>query len=273
MNHKKKRTNPSSFNPIKGSWVFILLIVVVFPTVWIIVDGTNWFTQLGIRGIINQEPSAWTSAFLGYFASALAAVAGYFAVLITIYKQEESRHEDKRKEVLPLIEVKTANKNTGRADISKIITNIPISDTNLNPSNGAILELKNVGMREMYDVVIANVMCNLPSKPFLKVKVAPIIYKNSSTTIRLQPVMVGKFDPEVISIIPKGKSIVSAIEAIFSIEILYKDCYNNLYQQRIKISSTIDANILESNDDTSITYDQTRINNIGLLSAPKLMKK
>lgn len=273
MKKGKDKNYAKAFNPIRQSWVLIVLIIAVFPITWLAVDGLDWLTRIGVMNFISQEPSAWTNAFLGYFASAFAATAGYFAVLITIYKQEESRREDKRKEVLPLIEV---NKNSSSTDAGMlhIITNGDAEKVNLNPSNGALFNLKNVGMREMYNVAITDISCDLLDNQIQEIQISPIIYKGSSITARLQPIIIGDFsEKQTIDPIKKNGQITldPRIPTHFTINVSYQDCYNNQYKQKIKIETLVRANLLESKDDKNITYDDTTIKNIEILSAPELI--
>lgn len=89
MKNSKNRIKFSRL--IRQLWVPILLVTVIIPFAWLSIDGTDWLTKLKIRTLINQEPSAWTTVFLGYYAAILSALLGFIAVILTIYKQEESR--------------------------------------------------------------------------------------------------------------------------------------------------------------------------------------
>lgn len=272
MTRRKNKKHTKTFDPIRRSWIIIILVVIVFPIAWLIIDGTDWLTSTGIRNFINQEPSAWTSAFLGYFASALAATLGFVSVVMTIYQQEKSRREDKRKDVLPLIAV-SKNNSTSKAKVPHVITNESIEKVNLNPSNGDLFSLKNVGMREMYNVAITDIVCNLLDDQIQKIQISPVIYQGSSVTIRLQPVIIGDFS-EAQGIDPikeDGQMIICInIPAIFTISISYQDCYNNQYKQKIKIETSIGANLFED-EESNTTYDSTTIEKIEILSAPELI--
>lgn len=270
---KKDKNHTKTASQISRSWAIIILMILVFPLTWLIVDGTDWLTTVGIRNFINQEPSVWTDAFLGYFASALAATLGFISVLITIHHQEAARREDNRKNVLPLIAI-NKNNSTNKAIISHVVTNGDIAKVNLNPSNGALVELKNVGMREMYNVKITDIVCDLLENQFQETQIAPIIYKEHSVTIRLQPIIIKNFN-EVQEFNPITKDmqvvLIPEIPVHFAANISYQDCYNNHYKQRVKIETSIEANLFENNEDASIVYDATSIKSVGILSAPKLI--
>ncbi len=175
--------------------LFILLLV-VFPLVWFLVDKCNVLSYLGLIDT-NNPPSEWSVVFIGYFGSAVAAIAGYIAVILSLNVQNKARQEDNAKEVLPLLAVEPYY---GTVLKPVVITNGDPESANLNVALGGILYLRNVGMREMYSLEAASMKSDKFGDVILRTEITPILYKENDVFLCVYPVIDGTVDGKNIHI-------------------------------------------------------------------------
>lgn len=249
------------------SWVtlgILLLLLIIFPSVWFLLDASNLLSTWGIIGY-NNPPSEWSGVLIGYFGSAFAAVAGYIAVILSLKKQEDARKEDNAKEVLPLL---SAEPYYEAVSEPVIVTNGDYESASLNTATGGILKLQNVGMREMYDLRVINMESDRLESAVTNVEITPILYKDGSIYVCIYPVMKGTLDGKSLRIREKTFNTYGKLGLPINIAFGYQDCYGNKYIQNFKLICMSQINISECHSDT-IVYTGTTIERCDIVSAPK----
>ena len=91
----------------KNGFIALVVFLTIFPIVWFILDATNTPSKLGLP--LNSVPGQWSVVLIGYFASALSALAGFIATAYSVNKsiehQNRVRKQDSAIAALPLISV------------------------------------------------------------------------------------------------------------------------------------------------------------------------
>jgi len=256
----------------KGTLALFAVLLLIFPLTWFILDATNFLSHLDL--IVDESPGKWSSLFLNYYGSAFAAVAGYIAVIITIHQQEKSRKEDKAKEVLPLIAVDIY----GGSMVDYItITNENCDVARLNPDLCGELKIKNVGMREMYNLEVANMKSAFFEDIKSPIPITPILYKDATQTIRIFPII--KWDlkenggdkelhamKQIIKIKPNTSP---EVKVDVLITFAYEDCYKNKYTQDFKITLINKVNPYQKHEIPDILLNKIEVQQCEVISAPK----
>ena len=91
----------------KNGFITLVIFLAIFPIVWFILDIANTPSKLGLP--LNSVPGQWSIVLIGYFASALSAIAGFIATAYSVNKsiehQNQVRKQDNTIAALPLISV------------------------------------------------------------------------------------------------------------------------------------------------------------------------
>lgn len=223
----------------------VAIIVIVFALVLVIIaDVFDIPSHFGIsQEMLKLNP--WVelviSAFVAIFAALIAAYATIRSVSMTIKKQEENRKDDNRKDALPMIQIdylakiKMANKKE-----VYIKQKIDGSLKKFEPiqSNGYIrIPIRNVGLREMYDVRVLFEDSDNFSKSEEEQPLVPILYKDDLAYMFI----------ETITYMPKDidKSAIEFVDGIHPttkifFSVLFNDCFGNAYKQKFSIDISYD---------------------------------
>lgn len=265
----KNRLNYSS-----GTAMLFLLLLVIFPGVWFLLDKTNFFSNLGLIEH-NNPPSEWSLVFVGYFGSAVSAVAGYIAVMLSLNIQEKSRKEEQTKEVLPLLSVTCTKSDSGwdraiiylKHNIQSNVQDSSAMNTSCDHRSPSGILLTNVGMREMYDVRIVRVESNFFSSLSVPTELTPILYKDDTIVfdVMLEACGLQTKCPEITYRTFKNKTYVEAI-----ISVSYKDCYNNCYIQKIGVKLSYN---FEARKVPEVIFSGTGVESCSIASAPLLQEQ
>lgn len=249
--------------------VLMVALLIVVPLVWFIIDSTNLLSIIGIMQSNATTPSNWTSVLLGYFGSALAAILGYTAVIITIFQQEKARREDNAKEVLPLI---AAEPYYGAVSKPVVVTNSDCEAANLNVVTGGILKVQNVGMREMYNLEIISLKSDKFDDVMSHTAITPILYKENSVFLCVYPVIEGALDGKNVCIQGQAFKAHAEISLFIDVTFAYQDCYKNIYTQDFRLTCISRLNLPECHDNTAV-YIGTTIEHCDIVDAPKLLSQ
>ena len=221
----------------------LYVVIIVFTLVLVIIaDVFDIPSHFGIsQEMLKLNP--WVelviSAFVAIFAALIAAYATIRSVSMTIKKQEENRKDDNRKDALPMIQIdylakiKMANKKE-----VYIKQKIDGSLKKFEPiqSNGYIrIPIRNVGLREMYDVRVLFEDSDNFSKSEEEQPLVPILYKDDLAYMFI----------ETITYMPKdiGKTeLVNDVHPTTTIffNVLFNDCFGNAYKQKFSIDISYD---------------------------------
>lgn len=249
---------------IVGTLSLFTLLLVVFPLAWFFLDKFNVLSCLDFIDPDNP-PSEWSIAFIGYFGSAVAAIAGYIAVILSLNIQNKARREDNAKDVLPLL---AAEPYYGAVSKPVIVTNGDYKAASPNVVTGGILKLQNVGMREMYNLEVINLRSDKFDNVTVRTTITPILYKENSIFLCVYPVMEGVLDGKNVRI--QGQTFEAHDKLSLSIDItfIYQDCYKNRYAQEFKLTCISRLNLAECHDDTA-TYTGATIEHCDIADSPK----
>lgn len=260
----------------KNGFIALAVFLAIFPIVWFILDATNTPSKLGLP--VNSVPGQWAVVLIGYFASALSAIAGFIATAYSVNKsiehQNQVRKQDNAIAALPLVGVECTNDligQEGEVEIERICltqektlkNDCVINEIFKNPF--LKFSLQNKGQREMYNL-------RLLPKEQEKAK------SNKKDSI-LFPVVYLK-DKKIISIklkvsIPCNKDGTKLEHAGYSeyesepasIEFFFDDCYGNTYSQLVELRIGCEA--CKINGKKYKFYDNSRILECKVISAPK----
>lgn len=256
---------------IVGTLSLFALLLVIFPLAWFFLDKFNVLSYLGFIDPDNP-PSEWSIAFIGYFGSAVAAIAGYIAVILSLNIQNKARREDNAKEVLPLISALPTACDTGwnRSVIylkhiihSKDGVSTDDNKTSSHLSRDGIL-LKNVGMREMYSVEIVGVESEFFTTSLKPIQLAPILYKNNSIAF---DIMLEAYGPHSEHLEITNRTFKNKSYARVVFDIAYGDCYGNRYIQ--KIDAKVSYNF-EARNMPGLIFSDAKVESCSIISAPVL---
>lgn len=251
---------------VGGTLVLFLLLLVVFPGVWFLLDKYNFPSILGFWGTDNP-PSEWSVVFIGYYGSAFAAIAGYIAVILSLNVQNKARKEDNAKGVLPLLSIEVYN---GKATCPIIVSNAHFNDANQRLAVGNFLKFQNVGMREMYNLEIINIESETLDGVDSPISITPILYKDKHIMVYLPLAIKARRTEDGRAMIIKGKryNLEVIISAHAEITFAYSDCYENKYAQKFKLkfSSKVDISKVQNQE---ILFNST-IEQCEVINAPVL---
>ena len=276
------RVNFSMKKIIKDKNGFIALVVflAIFPIVWFILDATNTPSKLGLP--VNSVPGQWSVVLIGYFASALSALAGFIATAYSVNKsiehQNQARKQDNVIAVLPLVGVECTNDligQEGEIEIEHICLpqektlkkNCVINETFENP----FLKFRfiNRGQREMYNL-------RLLSKEQEKAKsnkkdsiIFPVVYPMDKKIISIKLKVSIPCNKDGAKLEYTGYSEYESEPA--SIEFFFDDCYGNTYSQLVELQ--IGCKVYKINGKKYKYYDDSSILGCKVVSAPKAYGK
>lgn len=217
---------------------WIVLIAIFFPIIMYYLDYFDIPSKFGWTN--NLKSSEWLNVIFTYVIGLISAIIGAFmtihSVQLTINTQEKSRINDNQKQALPLLKVEPEKEYDYRykyiqfdclfTEESKLRTRKDIVDT-----ASVTIKLKNVGMRELYDLYIGNIESSVfkEEKDYYH-KICPIIYKDDCLNINLMFYEMGNYDNDLSE--TKNNSMIN----FMSFNCYFKDCYNNWYYQTLRIS-------------------------------------
>lgn len=245
--------------------VLAVVLLVAVPLIWFFVDSINLLSTIGIiqSGVV---PSNWTDIFLGYFGSSISAILGYTAVIVTISQQEKARREDNAKEVLPLLSAEPYHEAIPE---SVIITNGDYEAANLNATMGGILKLRNVGMREMYNLKVVSMRSDKFDDVVTNIEITPILYTDGDAYLCIYPTMEGKLDDNKVQIHGQTFEARGKLDVSIDVTFSYQDCYENMYTQDFRLACTSRLNLFEHHDGNIVVYTGATINRCNIVGAPK----
>ena len=255
-----------------GTIMLFILLLIVFPATWFILDKYDFMSKIGVIGE-GDGPSEWSVVLLSYIGSVAAAAASYIAVLLSINRQERARRQDNMKAVLPLLSPKTKTRTSCHAVQTinlrhNIIPNQgqsggrPVSAKTLSLNS---LEIKNSGMRELYDLKIVGIKSDFFATDFQLLKLAPVLYKDDTKMLNIMFNVRGEDVEE-----DKGPWRLRDNKASAEVIIIfsYKDCYENLYTQEIKIACSYNFEVCRSPHEV---FEDSIIQECEVISAPTLV--
>lgn len=217
---------------------WILLISIFFPISMYYFDYFDIPSKLGWTShLVSNE---WLNVIFVYAIGLISSIIGAFitihSVQMTINSQEKNRISDNKKQALPLIKIECEKGYDYRyeyIDFDCLFTNESKLRTRKDIVNTAnvTIKLKNVGMRELYDLYVGNIESAIfKQKKDNYHKMCPIIYKDDCFYINLLFYEMGSYDNDLSE--EKYHTMINFI----TFNCYFKDCYNNWYYQRLRIS-------------------------------------
>lgn len=217
---------------------WIVLIAIFFPIIMYYLDYFDIPSKFGWTN--NLKSSEWLNVIFTYVIGLISAMIGAFmtihSVKLTINTQEKSRINDNKKQALPLLKVEPEKEYDYRykyiqfdclfTEESKLRIRKDIVDT-----ANVTIKLKNVGMRELYDLYIGDIESSVfkEEKDYYH-KISPIIYKDDCLNVNLMFYEMGNYDNDLLE--EKYHTMIN----FMSFNCYFKDCYNNWYYQTLQIS-------------------------------------
>lgn len=227
-------------NNSRGFIILSILLLIVVPAAWFILDVNNIPSKLGVP--VDSIPGQWSIVLIGYFASVAGAITGFIATAYSVKKnienQNESRQEDNAIAALPLIQVNLiADSHLEKCnavveckfDAAKDLKNKTYTTGALMFEPSAKLSLKNVGQREMYNLCAKCVGNGNFVESDTEIKLLPVVYKDEETIIGLdiRSAVAKKYYDSIIEYLPESKYSMEKV----TIEFSFDDCYGNRYKQ------------------------------------------
>lgn len=263
-------------NDSRGFTILSILLLIIVPVVWFILDVNDIPSKLGIP--VSSIPGQWSIILIGYFASVAGAITGFIATAYSVKKnidnQNEARKIDNAIAALPLIQISSSVERTKPCDAT-----IECKFDNTDIKNkiftlGAVLEpsstkiaIKNVGQREMYNV---QAKCKKSGR-FLEEsysELSPIIYKNEEIIVGLdiRTAVAKNYYESQIELFPMQKY----SEEPIVISIMFDDCYSNTYEQLMSI--VVSYELRKANKKTYQIFDNAIVKKCKVISAPQQIK-
>lgn len=207
-------------------------------------------------------------AIIGAIASILGGIIGglftYIGVKITINNDKKRADFENKKNVLPLLKLETEEYDYKNkyiqfeflfTDESKQRKRKDIPDT-----ANITFSINNVGMRELYDLYIADIQSTIFKTDCDCYSICPVIYSNDKISLNFYLYEMGIYDND--SKKEKYDLLISPI----TFNCYFKDCYENWYFQTVSLS--LFHNIEK---DTPIEHKalNVSIERFNILSSPK----
>ena len=217
-----KKKIGTMFKELKGNTIlciFLGCLIVAAGVIFIIflLDINNIPTSNG--WVEPGDSKSWLGHLVEYAGAVVGAflgsIATLWAVRLTIDSQEKSRLEDNARNVLPLLSIEEWTGNNG----------LSLESHDFGKGNAWVrlcFTLKNVGQREMYDVKMGRYYIRSTNMKNIKKEICPVLYKNGCKnfeyflSLQLPCCDERRFD--------------------LVVEIMFRDCYDNQYCQKIKCS-------------------------------------
>ena len=264
----------------KNGFIALVVFLTIFPIVWFILDATNTPSKLGLP--LNSVPGQWSVVLIGYFASALSAIAGFVATAYSVNKsiehQNQVRKQDSAIAALPLISVEYSDsviEKSRDAEIEYICLPQEKASKEIYLKNEILkspflkFSLINKGQREMYNL---RFMSERPEKSEGNKKdlvLFPVIYSNEEKVIGVNLKVAIPCDKNGTKLVRLGHTEDGSEST--NIEFLFEDCYGNAYSQLIELE--ISYKIYETYNKKYKFYDDSRIVECKIISAPKAYGK
>ena len=264
----------------KNGFIALAVFLAIFPIVWFILDATNTPSKLGLP--LNSVPGQWSMVLIGYFASALSAIAGFIATAYSVNKsiehQNQVRKQDNAIAALPLVGVECTNDLTsqgGEVEIERICLpqektlkkDYVINEFFKNPY--LKFSFINMGQREMYNL-------RLLSKEQEKAKINkkdsilfPVVYSGEKKIISVKLRVSIPCSKDGTKLEYTGYSEYESEPA--SMEFFFDDCYGNTYSQLVELQ--IGYEVCKINGKKYKFYDDSSILECKVASAPKAYGK
>ena len=260
----------------KNGFITLVVFLAIFPIVWFILDIANIPSTLGLP--LNSVPGQWSIVLIGYFASALSAIAGFIATAYSVNKsiehQNRVRKQDNAIAALPLISVEYSDgvvEKSRDAEIEYICLPQEKASKEIYLKNEILknpflkFSLQNKGQREMYNL---RFMSERPEKSEGNKKdlvLFPVIYSNEEKVIGVNLKVAIPCDKNGAKLVCSGYPEYGSEST--SVEFFFEDCYGNTYSQLIELQ--IGYEVYEIYNKKYKFYDDSRILECKIISAPK----
>lgn len=260
----------------KNGFIALAVFLTIFPIVWFILDATNTPSKLGLP--LNSVPGQWSVVLIGYFASALSALAGFIATAYSVNKsiehQNQVRKQDNAIAALPLISVEHSDSVVEKSRDAEIeYTCLPQekaskeiylkSEILKNPF--LKFSLQNVGQREMYNLRFISERPEKFEGNKKDVVLFPVVYSYKEKVIGVNLKVDIPCDKNGVKLICSERPEYGSEST--RIEFFFEDCYGNTYSQLIELE--IGYEIYEIYDKKYKFYNNSRILECKVISAPK----
>ena len=228
----------------KNGFIALAVFLVIFPIVWFILDATNTPSKLGLP--LNSAPGQWSVVLIGYFASALSALAGFIATAYSVNKsiehQNQVRKQDNAIAALPLISVEYSDSVIEKSRDAEIeYTCLPQEKASkevylkneILKSPFLKFSLINKGQREMYNL---RFMSERPEKSEGNKKdvvLFPVVYSNEEKVIGVNLKVAIPCDKNGAKLVCSRRPEVNSEST--NVEFFFEDCYGNTYGQLIEL--------------------------------------
>lgn len=220
---------------------WIIALIIMFPILFILLDYYNipskytWIRKVDLVFWKNFL----SSYVLSILTSFMAAFITIHSVKMSIKNQEIIRKEDNAKNVLPLLTIENAfNKSCGKGINIHFIfkennDDLEIDSNKIEDKCKITIFLKNLGMRELYNLYVEKVESkffqNISDKPMIFDY--PIVYKEEFKVIDFE-----FYTNKSINLNEYGYE---DLKDCMVFNCYFQDCYNNRYYQRIALNMTI----------------------------------
>lgn len=264
----------------KNGFIALAVFLAIFPIVWFILDATNTPSKLGLP--VNSAPGQWSVVLIGYFASALSALAGFIATAYSVNKsiehQNQVRKQDSAIAALPLISVEYSDNVVEKSRDAEIeYTCLPQekSSKEIYLKNEILknpflkFSLQNKGQREMYNLRLMSERLAKSEGNKKDLVLFPVIYSNEKKVIGVNLKVVIPCDKNGVKLICLERPEYGSEST--RIEFFFEDCYGSTYSQLIELE--ISYKIYEIYNKKYEFYDDSRIVDCKIISAPKAYGK
>ena len=260
----------------KNGFIALAVFLTIFPIVWFILDITNTPSKLGLP--LNSVPGQWSVVLIGYFASALSALAGFIATAYSVNKsiehQNQVRKQDGAIAALPLISVEYSDsviEKSRDAEIEYICLPQEKTSKEIYLKNEILkspflkFSLINKGQREMYNLRFISERPEKSEGNKKDLVLFPAIYSNEEKVIGVNLKVDIPYDKNGVKLICSERPEYGS--EFTRIEFFFEDCYGNTYSQLIELE--ISYKIYEIYNKKYKFYDDSRIVECKIISAPK----
>lgn len=264
----------------KNGFIALAVFLTIFPIVWFILDITNTPSKLGLP--LNSVPGQWSVVLIGYFASALSALAGFIATAYSVNKsiehQNQVRKQDNAIAVLPLVGVECTNNLIGQEGEVEVEC-IYLPQENALEKDCVINEIfenpflkfsfMNKGQREMYNLRLLLKEREKAKSNKKDLIIFPVVYPSDKKIISIKLKVSIPCNKDGTKLEHTGYLEYESEPA--SIEFFFDDCYGNTYSQLVELQ--IECKVCKINGKKYKFYDDSSILECKVISAPKAYGK
>ena len=260
----------------KNGFIALVVFLAIFPIIWFILDIANIPSKLGLP--LNSVPGQWSVVLIGYFASALSALAGFIATAYSVNKsieyQNQVRKQDSAIAALPLISVEYSDsviEKSRDAEIEYICLPQEKASKEIYFKNEILkspflkFSLINKGQREMYNLRFMSERLEKSEGNKKDVVLFPVVYSNEEIVIGVNLKVAIPCDKNGVKLVCSGYPEHGSEST--SVEFFFEDCYGNTYSQLIELQ--IGYEVYEIYNKKYKFYDDSRILECKIISAPK----